>query len=306
MVLNDDSSVVGSADTVATPVQETAAPAVTTETTTEVTTETPEKATPATTDSSTIGETEHVAEAGQQEPSNKVWEISRKRAEAEANRRIEAQNAAIAARFSGRINPLTNQPIRSVDDLLAYQDAQEQLRAQRTSSAIKQQMQAKGLDPNLLEAAIAGSPMMLQAQQAMNALKAAQEQQAIQEGERLFDEQLKRINKLDSTITSLDDLQKLEGFEDFDRRVRSGYALDDAFVLTWRDRLESRKAEAAKQAAINATRSKEHLTTTGAAAGSAMEKEIPSGELATWKNSFPDETPAQLRARYNKALNALN
>lgn len=303
MELETNGSVVETADNSAVSGQEVAAPAEQ-QTTDQPTTEPKqgEQESPDNTAPTDEGETGTTVEAGQLGADNKVWEAARKRAEAEANRRYAAQNAAISARFEGKVNPLTNKPVRTVDDLLAYQDAQDQMRAKRAEDTVRQQLQAKGIDPRLLDAAVAGNPIILQAQQAMQAMKARQEQQAVEDGERMFNEQMEEIHGLDSSISGLDDLQKLDGFADFDKRVRNGYTLTDAFVLTWQDRLATRKAEAAKQAAINAAKSKEHLTTTGTSAGKTTDVDIPAGEISVWRDAFPDETPAQLRTRYNKSL----
>jgi hypothetical protein len=44
------------------------------------------------------------------------------------------------------------------------------------------------------------------------------------------------------------------------------------------------------------------LQTVGGGEPSGTGKEIPASEFSTWKEAFPDETNAQLRARYNRFL----
>ena len=48
--------------------------------------------------------------------------------------------------------------------------------------------------------------------------------------------------------------------------------------------------------------SKEHMIPTGGSAGSTTLKEIPSDMVEFYKESFPKDTPEQLRARYNRVL----
>lgn len=47
---------------------------------------------------------------------------------------------------------------------------------------------------------------------------------------------------------------------------------------------------------------KDHLLTTGGGASAGGLADIPKGELTMWKDSFPDDTPAKLKERYNRSL----
>lgn len=47
---------------------------------------------------------------------------------------------------------------------------------------------------------------------------------------------------------------------------------------------------------------KEHMIPADGNAGGAGLKNIPADELSIWKEAFPEETPAKLRERYNRAI----
>ena len=49
---------------------------------------------------------------------------------------------------------------------------------------------------------------------------------------------------------------------------------------------------------------KDHLITTGGGKGTDSAREIPKSQLAEWREDFPNDTQEQLKARYNRALNA--
>lgn len=218
-----------------------------------------------------------------------VWAAARKKAEADAKRKMDALNSRIADRFKGKTNPATGAEIKTLDDYFAALDAQSEMRA-------KQQLQEKGVDPDLLDQVIRANPTVRHAEEVL-----AQQRQA--EGERLFNEQMQKIHALDPGIKSIGDLQAMEEFGAFDAYVRSGMDMDAAFKLACFDRLTKRQAAAAKQEAINTAKSKAHLTATQGAVGQTQGVDIPADQLDRWKAFFPDATPAELREKYNRAIN---
>ena len=67
------------------------------------------------------------------------------------------------------------------------------------------------------------------------------------------------------------------------------------------DRLANSKTATARQAAINAQRSKAHLSQTAGISASNQDEEIPSGEIEKWKEWFPDKSMKELKKLYNKS-----
>lgn len=229
------------------------------------------------------------AEAGQQQEEripDSVWAASRRRAEAEARRRYDGE---IERRFGSFKHPDTGKPIKTLEEYLSALDAQ-------ADAGRRAQLKAKGIDPAVIDDAVANSPLMRQAQQVL-------EQQRAAEGERRFNEQMAAITAIDGDYKSLADLQREPEFAEFDRRVREGEDMVSAFRNAFFERIISKRAAAGRQAALNAVKGKGHLNTVGVG-GTVSRKgvDIPASVLATWQDMFPDDSAEQLRARYNKSL----
>lgn len=228
-------------------------------------------------------ESEGVADHEQDIPDN-VWKVARQRAEREAQKRFDTR---YASRFEGKRNPRTGAPITTVEEYFAALDAQDQLR-------MESDMKQKGIDPEFLNQAIANNPAVKQAQEILEKNRQA-------EAERQLDAELKAINGLDSSVKTFEDLAKIPEFETFDRMVRSGnYTMSDAYKIACFDRLVSNRNSAAKQAAINAVRSKDHLQKTqGGAFATNTEVDIPAGVVGMWRSMYPGLSDAELRKKYN-------
>lgn len=209
------------------------------------------------------------AEAGQEQEAqipNEVWKKARVRAEQEAAARYARQqaqqDAEIAARFGHMKVPGTDRPIRTVKDYFEALDAQNRA---KTEAALK----AANIDPNIINQAVAQNPLIRQAAQVV-------EQAQKSEGERLLNEQVAEISRLDPSIKTLADIKGMKTFPQFDALVRSGVPLVVAYKAVNFESLAEGKAAAAKQAAINAAKGKSHLgpnNGTGSEAPSLTEEE---------------------------------
>lgn len=134
----------------------------------------------------------------------------------------------------------------------------------------------------------------------VRAQREAQEAQALamQEAERLrlearslhaeavFSRDLSELQALDPNIKRLEDLG-----ETFFRLRAAGVPNMEAFSLL-----------AGKGQKKELFGGKEHLHTTGGGCISDNGADIPPGEIELWKDSFPDDSPAKLKARYRRAL----
>ena len=228
-----------------------------------------------------VTETTEVQSEQEPEIPHKVWETARKRAENEAMRRVNAQ---FASRFGSFTNPATGKPVQTMEDYFAALDAQQQ---QRT----EQQLRDSGIDPEVLNRAVQQSPVVQQAQQLM----AKQQEDAAQ---RALQEQLAAIGKLDPAVKSMADIVKMPEFAQFDAYVRGGMPMDAAYKAACYDRLAQQRADASKQAAINAAKGKQHLSPT--VGGGEVQSDIPAGELEKWQAWFPEKNAEQLNALYRK------
>ena len=109
---------------------------------------------------------------------------------------------------------------------------------------------------------------------------------------------LAEIRALDPEVNGLDDLLRMPNFAEFDRLVRRGCGLTEAYKLANFDRLSERRSAAARQAAMNALRGKRHLTATGGGAGEDVA--IPQETLELYRAAFPQWSDRRILADYKK------
>lgn len=113
-----------------------------------------------------------------------------------------------------------------------------------------------------------------------------------------IEEDLKKIQAEDPSITSFAELTKTEGYKRISELYGKGLSLHEAYRLVNYDKAVERATAASKQAAINAARSKNHLTsTTQRGTGSV---EVPSDVLAQYRLFMPDASMDDIRKHYNK------
>ena len=119
-------------------------------------------------------------------------------------------------------------------------------------------------------------------------------EQELARGRRLLDEQLRIIQSVDPAVKGLEDLRAQPEFGRFDRLVKSGMAISDAYKLACFDRLGRQQAAAARQAAINDVRAKEHLAPVGG--GQAAEDGLTDEIIRNYRQYNPRWTRAQIAA----------
>lgn len=220
---------------------------------------------------------------------NAIYADARRKAEADAKRKQAAQDAEVAERFKDYKNPITGQPIKTVKDYFDALDAQQQL-------ATKQELESKGLDPNLIEKAVNNSP----------AIKAANQiivEQRLKDVKTYLDKQVEEIGKIDPDITSAADIEQSERYPEILRYVNENrLSVVDAYKLVYADKLSSRHTAAVKQQAINNAKSQQHLTATEGGNGGDDLKDIPPSQIDQWRAWFPDKSMKDLRVLYNNSL----
>lgn len=220
---------------------------------------------------------------------NAAFAAARRRAEQHYNQEIANRDAEYARRFGHLKNPETGQPIRSERDYFAALDAQERLNTQ-------EQLRSQGVDPSVLERIIQNNPTIRQAEQVLR-------QATIEKGNQMLDDQIKEISGFYPEVKSLADISKMDTFQAFDRYVRNGMSLVDAFKLANYDTLVGRGAAASRQAAINAAKSTGHLVPVGGGAnGPEGEVDIPKNDLELWQDTYPGLSYKELKAKYNRTL----
>lgn len=185
---------------------------------------------------------------------NAKFAAARRKAESETQSKIEAALAAQKRRYdemfasAGVISPYTGKAITTVEDFETYAATYraEQEKAIRDKS---------GLSEEELDAFIRNSAPVREAE-------AAKQQLAQERAQARIKQDLDEIRKLDPSIKSFDDLQKLETAGEMEQLLKQGYSLPAAFKLANYEHLTQSKIEAARQAAASKAMSKEHLSAT--------------------------------------------
>ena len=113
-------------------------------------------------------------------------------------------DAAYARAFAGKLNPYTNQPIRSRADYEAYQQA---FRAEQRAAAM-QRIREAGIEPELLGRLIEDHPAVQEAKAAAQQMREQQERAQEAEAMSWYQEQTRAITALDPEIRSLEDLER--------------------------------------------------------------------------------------------------
>nr|DAS96013.1 MAG TPA: hypothetical protein [Caudoviricetes sp.] len=230
-------------------------------------------------------EQEPPAEQPTQTPEmNALLAAARRRAEMEAAARAQHEKDALVAQaYAGQVNPYTGRPITTEAELKAYQTAYRE-----------EQLQAAGITPDVLQQMIESNPAVQQAK-----MLAAQQQQMM--GQQIMSEQLKAISAIDPQVTSLEDITKMETFEQFDAMVRQGYSLVDAYKLANFDTLAAKRAAAAKQRTLNQTAGKAHLQPTqGKESGQAVI--VPPEIREMYREMNPGISDKEIAKHYAKSM----
>ncbi len=245
------------------------------------------------TETDVVDEPETEPTGGKTEEDSRFASVRRK-AEEEARSKYEAQmqnvNSEVKRLFGNVKNPTTGAPIESFDDYIKAVEEQQRL-------VREQEMRSKGIDPKIIDEMIQASPVIRQANQIMqDSLKneAAQKLAA----------DLKAVSEIDPSIKSESDIANLETYPQIlDLVTKHGLSLLEAFKLANYESIATKKAEAAKQAAVNQAKGKSHMEQSGnGASTSENEVDIPQSEISTWREYYPGLSDAELKKKYNRTI----
>ena len=217
---------------------------------------------------------------------NAIYAEARRTAEANARKAQKAIDEEYVRRFGHLNNPVTGQPIRSQADYLAALDAQEEMKA-------KAKLQEQGIDPSLIDNAVANNPIVRQAQTVM--AQAKQEQIFGQIGA-----EVQILHQIDPSINTVFDVPP--DVVNIVTRSNGNINLVDAYKIANFGKVSQSQQEAIKQTAINQAKGKQHLAPVNGVATPDEGVEIPESELTMWKDMFPDKSKAELKKLYNKTI----
>lgn len=192
------------------------------------------------------------------------------------------QDANYAAAFMGRKNPYTGKPILTKADFDQYvRDTEAASRADEQSAA-EDELKKIGITPEQLEALMGKTKFGQEMRAALDYTRrqaADSHKKAIDE---LIAKDIAEIAKYDPTVKDVDSLKKTAHGKEIEKRVASGrYTWKEAWMLENFDAMQSARTDAAKQAAMNAASSKDHLQST-AQRGSG-EVDVPDSVAEMYK-----------------------
>lgn len=240
----------------------------------------------------TTGENEEVAEPHPQEQSkeaNAAFASMRRDLEA-ARKQQQEIDAMYAQQYGHLVNPETNQPIRGARDYFEALAAQERLNA-------RAQLKEANVDPDLIDRMIKNSPVIRQAEAAQAELNNIRAQQ-------MMEEDFAEVLKMDSSLSSRDDIVNSASYQAVVNYCANhpGMRFSDAYKIVNFDRLASSKTQAAKQAAINEVKGKNHLSTGASLNVADTEEDIPANLLESYKDLYPEKSMKELKSLYNKVI----
>lgn len=144
---------------------------------------------------------------------------------------------------------------------------------------------------------IAKNPTVVQAQRII-------EEQVAQERDRVLTEAISEINKLDPDIKTVDDLTKIDNYDEFYDLVQKGYTLPNAYKVVAFDKITANKVAGATQKVITNINGKSHFQPLSG--GNTTEVIVPEDVLASYHKNMPDMSDKEIREHYAKYLKGVN
>ena len=114
---------------------------------------------------------------------------------------------------------------------------------------------------------------------------------------RAIEAEFRKINAIDPSVKSFDDLMLMENAEEFAEKVRRGYSLTDAFILANRKQLTHKIKTSAVRAALAKLGAKQHLTGAGTSGGETA-VDVPAETYSLYKSLYPNITDGEIKKHF--------
>lgn len=160
----------------------------------------------------------------------------------------------------------------------------------------KERLEAMGIQNTddfnkYVEEIVAKSPIIEEAKRILESQKQKEEQVMITDA-------ISQISAVDPDIKSLDDLIKLENYDEFYGLVEKGYSIPDAYKIVAFDKITARKVDSATENVITNANSKNHMKPLSG--GKSREISVPQDILATYRKNMPNMSEQEIREHYSK------
>lgn len=171
------------------------------------------------------------------------------------------------------------------------------------AARLERELKEGKLTPETLNKAVAENPAVKKAEELLRRDEAARQAREKEAFDAKVAREIEEIGRMDPGIRSVEDLLKMPDADKFREYVRRGNSFLDAWYLTNRGKMEASAAQAAaqaaKQQALTAARSKDHLSPAGNARGAGAAS-VPAEDMELFRLMNPDATEAEIQAYYNK------
>lgn len=232
---------------------------------------------------------------------NSRYAAARRKAEAERDAAVakakeeaaKETQKAIDGVFAdmGLYDPYNKKPITTKAEYDAYK---QRLDIERKAKVAK----ASGMSEKEFDDFVAELPEVKAAREAQARAEAQEKAAQAAQAKVKIDEQLSEIAMFDPSVKTLDDLKKMDNYDEFYSAVKRGNSLVDAYKLVNFDKLTTQAASGAKQAALNSISGKSHLEKTSGRGTGAMA--VPAEIVEQYKMFNPKATDAEIQKHYNK------
>ena len=235
----------------------------------------------------TTEETPPSDEAAPQSPKeNAKYAGIRRKAEAEAMRKAEKE-VEEKLRQIGIVDPETGKPIQNREEY-------EALRKARMDQERHAFMKQYNMDEKQYYDFVGSLPEI-------RAARIARERAVNTQVQTQISDELRQIHELDSSIQSLEDLQRYPSYDKMLELVKGGNRLIDAFKLANFDSLTRLAATKEKQAALNSLRGKAHLTPVSRRQGGGLSP-VPDPVMNQYRIFNPSASEEEIQRHYNNEL----
>ena len=144
-----------------------------------------------------------------------------------------------------------------------------------------------------VEEIVAKSPIIEEAKKILDSQRQKEEEQLVTDA-------INEINKLDPEIKSLDDLTKLENYDEFYGLIQKGYSIPDAYKIVAFDKITTRRINNARQDVITNIDSKNHMKPLSGT--KSKEIHVPQDVLDSNHKNIPSMTDQEIREHYSKFI----
>lgn len=254
----------------------------------------PEVTDPAAEDEGNPGEAQ-TQDAQEPEKDGQDAETRRKNAAQRRNReKLEAEQkgrqdaAAEILRQMGLKDPKTGQPVTTMEEFTAYQQAKMQAKAE-------QDLKNGKLSPEVLQSVVMASPEM---QALLKDAKETKETAEVQDFTARREMELAEIRKLNPEIRTLDDIIRMPTGVDFADLVRKGCSFVQAYKTANFDAIMQKTRAAGEQRARNAAMSQAHIKGTPTNQSEAFV--VPQQVKEMYRVFNPDITDEEIARDYRK------